>query len=267
MSTTDQTAPGARTYPDMFDLAGMIAVVTGCRRGIGFAMTEALASAGADIIGISASLEHTGSEIARRVEALGRTFTPYQVDLTDRTAVTDVATEIAAREHPVDILVNNAGTIRRAPAAEHTDRDWDHVLEVDLTAPFVLAREIGRGMVHRGTGSIIFTASMLSFQGGINVPGYAAAKSAIAGLTKALANEWASHGVNVNAIAPGYIATDNTQALRDQPERNTNILARIPAGRWGQPEDLAGITVFLASPAARYIHGAIIPVDGGWLAR
>jgi 2-deoxy-D-gluconate 3-dehydrogenase len=246
-----------------FDLTGRTAVVTGCRRGIGLAMAEALAAAGADIIGVSATLEEHGSEAAGRVEAHGRAFTAHRVDLADRSAVSAFAAGLG----PVDILVNNAGTIRRAPAAEHTDEDWDHVLEVDLSAQFVLAREIGRGMLQRGRGRIIFTASMLSFQGGITVPGYAAAKSGIAGLTRALANEWAGHGVNVNAVAPGYIATDNTQALQDQPERNKAILDRIPAGRWGRPEDLAGAVVFLASDAAAYVHGSILPVDGGWLAR
>jgi 2-deoxy-D-gluconate 3-dehydrogenase len=250
-----------------FDLTGRLAVVTGCRRGIGLAMAEALAGAGADIIGVSASLEPDGSDVARRVEALGRTFTAYRADLADRHAATDLAATLAASERPVDILVNNAGTIRRAPAAQHGDDDWDHVLEVDLSAPFVLARGIGRSMLERGSGKVIFTASMLSFQGGVNVVGYAAAKSAVAGLTRALANEWAGHGVNVNAIAPGYIATDNTQALRDQPDRNRAILERIPAGRWGRPEDLAGATVFLASDAAAYVHGAVLAVDGGWLAR
>ncbi|PMR59223.1 2-deoxy-D-gluconate 3-dehydrogenase [Verrucosispora sp. ts21] len=251
----------------MFDLSGRLAVVTGCRRGIGLAMAEALAAAGADVIGVSAALEETGSEVAARVGAQGRSFVPYRADLSDREAVRALARWLGQRDRPVDILVNNAGTIRRAPAVEHSDTDWDHVLEVDLSAPFLLAREVGRDMVARGSGKIIFTASMLSFQGGITVPGYAAAKSGIAGLTRALANEWARHGVNVNAIAPGYISTDNTQALREQPERNQAILERIPAGRWGRPEDLAGITVFLASDAAAYLHGTIIPVDGGWLAR
>jgi 2-deoxy-D-gluconate 3-dehydrogenase len=250
-----------------FDLSGRLAVVTGCRRGIGLAMAEALAVAGADIIGVSASLEARGSEVERRVTALRRAFTPYRVDLADRAAAGDLAATLAGGTRPVDILVNNAGTIRRAPAARHGDGDWDHVLEVDLSAPFVLAREIGRGMVDRGRGKIIFTASMLSFQGGVNVVGYAAAKSAIVGVTRALANEWAGHGVNVNAIAPGYIATDNTQPLRDQPERNRAILDRIPAGRWGRPEDLGGATVFLASDAAAYVHGAVLAVDGGWLSR
>ncbi|GAA3233180.1 SDR family oxidoreductase [Dactylosporangium cerinum] len=248
---------------NLFDLTGRTAVVTGCRRGIGLAMADALAAAGADIIGVSAALEDGGSEVARRVEAHGRAFTPHRVDLADRAAVAAFAAALG----PVDILVNNAGTIRRAPAAEHSDADWDLVLEVDLSAQFVLAREVGRGMLQRGRGRIIFTASMLSFQGGVNVPGYAAAKSGIAGLTRALANEWAGRGVNVNAIAPGYIATDNTQALQDQPERNKAILDRIPAGRWGRPEDIAGATVFLASDAAAYVHGTILAVDGGWLAR
>ncbi|MDG4833460.1 SDR family oxidoreductase [Solwaraspora sp. WMMD1047] len=250
-----------------FDLTGRLAVVTGCRRGIGLAMAEALAAAGADVLGVSAGLEETGSEVAERVAAHGRSFEPYRVDLAERTAVRALAERLGQRDRPIDILVNNAGTIRRAPAAEHTDEDWDHVLEVDLSAAFVLAREIGRDMLRHGSGKIIFTASMLSFQGGVTVPGYAAAKSGIAGLTRALANEWAGRGVNVNAIAPGYISTDNTQALREQPERNRAILERIPAGRWGRPDDLAGVTVFLASDAAAYVHGAVIPVDGGWLAR
>ncbi|GAA1028826.1 2-dehydro-3-deoxy-D-gluconate 5-dehydrogenase KduD [Virgisporangium ochraceum] len=242
-------------------------MVTGCRRGIGLAMAGALAAAGADIIGVSASLESDGGAAAERVTALGRSFTPFRVDLSDRSATAALVATLAAGGRPVDILVNNAGTIRRAPAVDHGDADWDEVLEVDLSAPFVLARGIGRGMVERGRGKVIFTASMLSFQGGINVVGYAAAKSAIAGLTRALANEWAGHGVNVNAIAPGYIATDNTRALREQPERNRAILERIPAGRWGSPDDLAGATVFLASDAAAYVNGTVLAVDGGWLSR
>ena len=250
-----------------FDLSGKLAAVTGCRRGIGLAMTEALAAAGADIIGVSATLEADGSEVADRVRRHHRSFVPYRADLSDRDGVRGLAAWLNDHDRPVDILVNNAGTIRRAPAETHSDEDWDHVLEVNLSAQFVLAREVGRQMLRRSTGKIIFTASMLSFQGGVTVPGYAAAKSGIAGLTRALANEWAGRGINVNAIAPGYIATDNTRALRDQPERNRTILERIPAGRWGSPDDLAGATVFLASAAADYVHGAIIPVDGGWLAR
>jgi 2-deoxy-D-gluconate 3-dehydrogenase len=250
-----------------FDLSGQLAVVTGCRRGIGLAMAEALAAAGADIIGVSASLEPQGSKVEHRVRTLGRQFTAYPTDLADPDAVSGLTRKLAQHQPPVDILVNNAGTIRRAPATEHSDEDWTHVLAVDLSAPFTLARELGRGMVDRRRGKIIFTASMLTFQGGINVVSYAAAKSGIAGLTRALANEWAGYGVNVNAIAPGYIATDNTQALQDDTVRSDAIVGRIPAGRWGRPGDLAGATVFLASAAADYVHGAILPVDGGWLGR
>jgi 2-deoxy-D-gluconate 3-dehydrogenase len=250
-----------------FDLSGRLAVVTGARRGIGLAIADALAAAGADIVAVSAHLEPTGSEVEKRVRSHGRDFTGYQVDFTDRAAVTDLAARLEARDRAVDILVNNAGTIKRAPAAEHTDEMWDEVLAVNLSAQFVLSRELGRAMVARGHGKIIFTASLLSFQGGVNVPGYTAAKSGLVGLTRALANEWAAHGVNVNAIVPGYIATDNTQALRDDPSRNAAILDRIPAGRWGRADDLAGAAVFLASPAADYVHGAVIPVDGGWLGR
>ncbi|MEU4743012.1 SDR family oxidoreductase [Actinosynnema sp. NPDC023658] len=250
---------------NLFDLSGRVAVVTGARRGIGLAIAEALASAGADIIAVSAGLEPSGSEVEKRVRALGRSFQGHRVDFADRAAVAAFATELAGT--PVDVLVNNAGTIRRAPAAEHSDEDFDHVLTVDLSSQFVLSREIGRGMLERGRGKIIFTASLLSYQGGITVPGYAAAKSGIAGLTRALANEWAGRGVNVNAIVPGYIATDNTQALRDDPTRGPAILERIPAGRWGRPEDFAGVAVFLASAASDYVHGALVPVDGGWLGR
>jgi 2-deoxy-D-gluconate 3-dehydrogenase len=249
------------------DLTGRLAVVTGCRRGIGLSMARGLAAAGADIIGVSASMEDSGGEVASKVREHGRTFTPHRTDMADRSAVRELAAWLNAQTRPIDILVNNAGTIRRAPAEAHSDEDWDAVLEVDLSAQFVLAREVGREMLRRGTGKIIFTASMLSFQGGVTVAGYSAAKSGIAGLTRALANEWAGRGVNVNAIAPGYIATDNTRALREQPDRNKAILERIPAGRWGQPDDLAGAVVFLASDAANYVHGAILPVDGGWLAR
>jgi 2-deoxy-D-gluconate 3-dehydrogenase len=250
----------------MFDLSGRTALVTGARRGIGLAMAEALAAAGADVVGVSARLEPDGSEVERRVRGAGRRFTGFRADLADRAAVRQLARDVLALG-PIDILVNNAGTIIRTPAADHTDDMWDRVIEVNLSGQFVLSREIGRTMTARGHGKIIFTASLLSFQGGVTVPGYAASKSGIAGLTKALANEWAAHGVNVNAIAPGYIATDNTQALRDDPERDRAILARIPAGRWGRADDLAGVTVFLASAASDYVNGAVIPVDGGWLGR
>jgi 2-deoxy-D-gluconate 3-dehydrogenase len=251
----------------MFDLSGQLAVVTGARRGIGLAFAEALAGAGADVVGVSRSLEPEGSEVQRRVEALGRELIPLRADLADREQVLALAGRLGELARPVDILVCNAGTIRRAPAAEHGDDAWDEVLAVNLHAPFLLARELGARMLERGRGKIVFTASVLSFQGGINVPGYVASKHAIAGITRALANEWAGKGVNVNAIAPGYIATDNTQALQDDPERSAALLARIPAGRWGRPEDLAGAVVFLASSAADYVHGEVLAVDGGWLAR
>jgi 2-deoxy-D-gluconate 3-dehydrogenase len=249
-----------------FDLAGRTALVTGCRRGIGKAAAVALAAAGADVVGVSASLEPE-SEVAAEVEALGRDFRSYRCDFADRDAVYKLVASVRHDVGAVDVLVNNAGTIARAPAAEHPDELWDRVLEVNLTAQFVLSRELGQGMLARSRGKIVFVASLLSFQGGITVPGYTASKSGIAGLTKALANEWASRGVNVNAVAPGYVATDNTQALRDDPIRREQILARIPAGRWAEPEDVAGAILFLSSPAADYVHGVVLPVDGGWLGR
>ncbi|MFE4757689.1 SDR family NAD(P)-dependent oxidoreductase [Streptomyces mirabilis] len=250
-----------------FDLTGKLAVVTGARRGIGRAMARALGEAGADIIGVSASLGASGSAVEKDVLATGRTFEAIRTDFADPAAVRALGADLAGRERPVDILINNAGTIRRAPAADHTDGDWELVLQVNLTAQFALTRAVGAAMVARGQGKVIFTASLLSFQGGITVPGYTAAKHGIAGLTKALANEWAPHGVNVNALAPGYVATDNTQALQDDPARSKAILDRIPAGRWGNADDLAGATVFLASDAAAYVHGVVLPVDGGWLGR
>ena len=248
---------------NLFDLHGQLAVVTGARRGIGRAMAEALAAAGADIIGVSR--QSGDDDVAASVRALGRSYEGQAVDFADREAVIALGTELAGRAP--DILVNNAGTIERAPAADHPLEWWDRVIEVDLSSQFAFTQLLARPMLARGRGRIIFTASMLSFQGGINVPGYAAAKSAVAGLTRALANEWAPQGVNVNAIAPGYIATDNTAALRDDAERSTAILSRIPAGRWGRADDIAGVTVFLSSAASDYVNGAIIPVDGGWLAR
>ncbi len=250
----------------MFDLSGQTAVVTGAKRGIGRGMAEALAAAGADIVGVSASLQ-PGSEVEQAVTAMGRSFKSYQCDFSDRAAVRGLAAQLEADGVAADILVNNAGTIKRKPAAEHPDEWWDEVIEVNLSAQFVLSREIGRGMVERGHGKIIFTASLLTFQGGITVPGYAASKGGIGQLTKALANEWAGKGVNVNAIAPGYIATDNTQALQDDPERSEAILGRIPQGRWGTPEDFGGPAVFLASKASDYVNGEILVVDGGWMGR
>ncbi|MDR6611804.1 SDR family oxidoreductase [Leifsonia sp. 1010] len=250
-----------------FDLSGRLAVVTGAKRGIGFAIAEALAAAGADIVGVSATLDPEGSAIGDRVRSLGRSFEGHRVDFADRGQVSAFAAELAARDRHADILVNNAGTIRRAPAAEHPLEWFDEVLEVDLTSGFVLSQALGGRMLEAGGGRIVFTASLLSFQGGINVPGYAAAKSGVAGLVRALSNEWAGRGVTVNGIAPGYIATDNTQALQDDEDRSRSILERIPAGRWGTPEDIGGAAVFLASDAARYVSGAILPVDGGWLGR
>ena len=249
-----------------FDLSGRSALVTGCRRGIGKAAAVALASAGADVIGVSASLE-PGSDVAAEVEAIGRGFHAYTCDFADRRALYELVAAVRRDVGTVDILVNNAGTIARAPAAEHPDEMWDRVLEVNLSSQFILSREVGKDMLERGSGKIVFIASMLSFQGGITVPGYTASKSAVAGLTKALANEWAGAGVNVNAVAPGYVATDNTQALQDDPIRREQITARIPAGRWAEPEDIAGAIVFLSSSAADYVHGVVLPVDGGWLGR
>lgn len=253
-------------FSGMFDLHGKTAVVTGARRGIGLGMAQALAAAGADIIGISATLEAQGAAVQRAVEAEGRSFVGHPVDFADREAVTQLGLHLVETQQ-VDILVNNAGTIARSPAVDYPLDEWDRVVDVDLSSQFVLTQILARPMVERKSGKIIFTASLLSFQGGINVPAYAAAKSGIAGLTKALANEWASSGVNVNAIAPGYIATDNTQALQDDPQRSSAILERIPAGRWGKPHDISGATVFLSSAASDYVSGVVLPVDGGWMGR
>ncbi len=251
---------------NMFDLSGKTALVTGAKRGIGRGMAEALASAGADIIGVSATLE-PGSEVEQSITAMGRTFTGHQCDFSDRAAVRALAQGLEDAGQTPDILINNAGTIKRKPAAEHPDDWWDEVIEVNLSAQFVLSREIGKHMIARGSGKIIFTASLLTFQGGITVPGYAASKGGIGQLTKALANEWAGKGVNVNAIAPGYIATDNTEALRNDPDRSKSILERIPQGRWGTPEDFGGPAIFLASPASDYVNGEVLVVDGGWMGR
>ena len=250
---------------DLFSLEGTTAVVTGARRGIGFAMALGLARAGADIIGVSASQTTSGSEIEDAVTAAGRSFTGIACDFGDPAAVDALGTDLAARR--IDVLVNNAGTIERAPADVHPLDAWDRVVQINLSSLFRLTRAVAPQMIERGRGKIIFTASLLSFQGGINVPGYTATKSGIAGLTKALANEWAAKGVNVNAIAPGYIATDNTVALRADSARSSAILDRIPAGRWGEASDLAGATVFLASRASDYVSGITLPVDGGWLGR
>lgn len=252
---------------NQFKLTGKTALVTGAKRGIGKAMAIGLAEAGADIIGVSTSLELENSEVEQAVRALGRNFKAYQCDFSDREGLYAFIAEVKKDFPQIDILVNNAGTIMRKPAVDHPDEYWDKVVEVNQTAQFILTRELGREMVARKSGKIIFTASLLTFQGGITVPGYAASKGAVGQLTMAFANEWAAHGVNVNAIAPGYIATDNTEALRNNPERATSILARIPAGRWGEPEDFKGPTVFLASSASNYMQGSILLVDGGWMGR
>jgi 2-deoxy-D-gluconate 3-dehydrogenase len=249
----------------LFNLSGKLALVTGCDKGIGKAMALALAEAGADIVGASRTLR-AGSSIEAEVNALGRAFFPFQVDLEERSAVYAFIEKVK-QSHHIDILINNAGTIMRKPAAEHPDEYWDKVMNVNLDAAFILTREFGKGMLEKGAGKVVFTCSMLSYQGGINVAGYTASKSAVAGLVKAFANEWAARGVNVNGIAPGYIATDNTQALREDPDRSRSIMERIPAGRWGTPDDLKGAVIFLCSDASNYVHGTLLNVDGGWMGR
>ena len=249
----------------LFSLEGKVAVVTGGSQGIGLAIVETLARAGADIVAVSHDMPQGASAARAVVEGLGRTFTPLKADFSVREQVTALAADLAGRD--VDVLVNNGGTIRRAPVAEHTDEDFDYVVDVNLRSTFILSREVGRSMIARGGGKIVNTASLLSFQGGVNVPGYTSSKSAVAGLTKALANEWAPLGVNVNAVAPGYVATANTTALRADADRSKAILDRIPAGRWAEASDIAGAVLFLCSHAADYVHGITLPVDGGWLAR
>jgi 2-deoxy-D-gluconate 3-dehydrogenase len=251
---------------DLFKLDGKTALVTGCRRGIGRGFAQALAEAGADIVGVSATLEED-SEVCKDIAERGKSFKGYACDFSDREAVHAFANQVKKDIGQVDILINNAGTIMRAPAVEHSDEYWDKVIEVNLNAQFVLSREFGKEMVARGEGKIVFTASVLTFQGGITVPGYAAAKGGIGQLTMALANEWASKGVNVNSIAPGYIATDNNQALRDDAARNEQLMVRIPAAKWGSPDDLKGAVVWLSSRASDYVHGSIVVVDGGWMGR
>lgn len=251
---------------DLFNLSGKTALVTGCNKGIGKAMALGLAEMGADIIGVSSSLK-PGSDTEKEVVAIGRSFKAYQCDMSDRNNIYDFINKVKTENKFVDIVVNNAGTILRAPAAEHSDEYWDKVMSINLDAPFILAREFGKEMIAAGKGKIIFTCSLLTFQGGINVPGYAASKAALGSVIKALSNEWASKGVNVNGIAPGYIATDNTRALRSDEERSKSILDRIPAGRWGLADDLKGAAIFLASTASDYVNGTIITVDGGWMGR
>lgn len=247
-------------------LAGKIAVVTGANRGIGHAIALALAEAGADIVGTSRQMSDDES-IAKEVRALGQKFFPFACDMKNRAESTALAKKVLSEVGQVDILVNNAGTIRRENIADYSLADWDEVVEVNLTAPFILTQDFGKPMLERGAGKVIFISSLLSYQGGIRVPAYTASKSGIAGLVKAFANEWAGKGVNVNAVAPGYIVTDNTEALRADPIRYEAITGRIPAGRWGEGSDIAGSVVFLASENADYLHGSTITVDGGWMGR
>jgi 2-deoxy-D-gluconate 3-dehydrogenase len=239
-------------------------MVTGANTGLGQAIAIALAGAGADIVAVGRT---DPAETKAAVLAAGRRFIAVQADLGGTAAISTIVGAALAECSRIDILVNNAGLIRRSDALDFTEADWDAVMEVNLKSAFFLTQAIGRLMIEAGYGKVINIASMLSFQGGIRVASYTASKSGIAGLTRLLANEWAGKGVNVNAIAPGYFATNNTQALRADEKRNQDILARIPAGRWGKPSEIGGAAVFLAAPASDYVHGAIVPVDGGWLAR
>ncbi len=250
---------------DKFKLNGKTALVTGSNKGIGQSYALALAEAGADIIGVS--FESDFSETEKLITNAGRKFKSYKGDFSDRDSLYDFIKKVKSDFPKIDILVNNAGTILRNPIAEHSDEYWDKVIEVNLTSQFILTREIGKEMAARGYGKIVFIASLLSFQGGIYVPGYSASKGGVKQLTMAFANEWASKGVTINAIAPGYIATDNTKALREDPVRSQTILDRIPAGRWGTPADLMGTVVFLCSDASNYLNGSVVTVDGGWMGR
>ncbi|MBP6686580.1 MAG: SDR family oxidoreductase [Lacibacter sp.] len=249
---------------DLFNLSGKTALVTGCDTGLGMGMATALAEAGADIVG--ASIVEDYSAVKAAIEATGRKFTYHRVDIGNREELYAFIKKVIS-ENKIDILVNNAGIIMRKPAAEHPDEYWDKVVDINLNAQFILGREFGKHMIDNGGGKIIFTCSLLSFQGGINVPGYTATKSAVAGLVRAFGNEWGSKGVCVNGIAPGYIATNNTQALREDADRSKTILERIPIGRWGVPEDFKGPVTFLASSASDYVNGTVLFVDGGWMAR
>lgn len=250
---------------DAFRLTGKVAIVTGCDTGLGQGMALALAEAGCDIIGVNRKIPH---ETAAQVEALGRRFFAIQADLSQQSAIERVVTQSVEKFGRIDVLVNNAGTIRREDALSFSEKDWDEVMNLNLKSVFFLSQAVARQFLHQGSGGkIINIASMLSFQGGIRVPSYTASKSGVLGITRLLANEWAQHKINVNAIAPGYMATNNTQQLREDAARNQEIVERIPAGRWGTPQDLQGPVVFLASGASDYINGYTIAVDGGWLAR
>ncbi|MCB6776820.1 MULTISPECIES: 2-dehydro-3-deoxy-D-gluconate 5-dehydrogenase KduD [Citrobacter] len=250
---------------EAFRLEGKIAIVTGCDTGLGQGMAAALAEAGCDIVGVNRKIPHETAEI---INGLGRRFMAIQADLSQQDALTNIVTQAVAAFGRVDILVNNAGTIRRQDALDFSEKDWDDVMNLNIKSVFFLSQAVARQFLAQGNGGkIINIASMLSFQGGIRVPSYTASKSGVLGITRLLANEWAPLGINVNAIAPGYMATNNTQQLREDSERNQEIVDRIPAGRWGTPDDLKGPVVFLASPASDYIHGYTLAVDGGWLAR
>ena len=250
----------------LFSLAGKRALVTGASQGRGRAMAEALAGAGADVVCAGFRPGETAETVAS-IRALGREAWEVSADVSNAAAVKTMGAEAERLAGRIDVLVNNAGTIRRAPAVDHSLEDWSLVLRTNLDAVFLLSQHIGRGMIARGSGKIVNVASLLAFSGGITVPGYTASKHAVAGITKALANEWAAKGINVNAIAPGYMETANTQPLRDDAKRTAEITARIPAGRWGTPADLAGAVIFLASPASNYVNGHVLVVDGGWMAR
>ncbi|WP_447895339.1 2-dehydro-3-deoxy-D-gluconate 5-dehydrogenase KduD [Vreelandella sp. GE22] len=249
----------------LFDLHGKTAIITGCNTGLGQGMALGLASAGCNIVGVN---RRSPDETQQRVEALGVEFLSIQAELDSTDPIANIIQQTEQRFGKADILINNAGTIRRANALEFTEKDWDEVLDVNLKSVFFLSQAFARSCIdQQRRGKIINIASMLSFQGGIRVPSYTASKSGVLGLTRLMANEWAAHGINVNAIAPGYMATNNTEALRNDPERSQEILGRIPTGQWGKPEDLAGAAIFLASDASNYVQGHTLAVDGGWLAR
>ncbi len=248
---------------DRFRIDGKIAVVTGGTKGIGKAIALALAEAGADIAVVSRKEDQ---DIESAILSLGRRYLHHSADLTQRKETRKVITAVMEGMGDVDILVNNAGIIRRSPAEDYSERDWDTTLEIDLAAPYILSQAAGRIMLKKGRGKIINIASVLTFQGGVNVAAYAASKHGVSGLTKSLANEWAGKGINVNALAPGFFATELTEALQKNRERSRSITDRTPAGRWGKVEDIAGAAVFLASSASDFVHGVTIPVDGGWMA-
>jgi 2-deoxy-D-gluconate 3-dehydrogenase len=252
--------------PDCFSLKGKNALVTGSRAGLGAGMAIGLAQAGANVV-VNGPIDDGIQEVCAAVRALGVKAVPSLTDVSDAQACADLVALTVSQLGSIDILINNAGIIRRSPAVDYSAKDWAEVIEINLNAVFRLSQLAGREMLAKGSGKIVNIASLLSFQGGVFVPAYAASKGAVAQLTKALANEWAPKGINVNAIAPGYMATDNTAALRADPVRSRQILDRIPAGRWGTPEDLAGVAVFLASAASDYLHGHVLVVDGGWMAR